>query len=101
MDDSKPNEDTRCKDSKNEKAKVKKYQCDKCELCFPFTSHLNRHQKSVHDKILDHKCDLCDKTFTRFDSLKRHKQTNHCTEEEKANAKIYQCNNCGVSFSFE
>ena len=60
----------------NYKNEAGQYQCNKCEKTFSDSSHLSRHNKSVHEGIRL-PCKNCNKTFTQKENLRRHIKNIH------------------------
>ena len=61
----------------HDKSDVKRFKCDKCEMCFSINYKLQRH-KSIHDENREKfQCNDCGKEFTDIYQARRHKNTVH------------------------
>ena len=70
----------------------REFQCDICELKFPFMSKLERHM-NLHTGEKQYQCDVCEfKTAHKY-NLSAHQKAVHMGQ------KPYQCSLCGLGFN--
>ena len=70
----------------------RQFQCDICELKFPFMSKLERHM-NLHTGEKQYHCDVCDfKTAHKYNLTAHHKSVH-------MGQKPYQCTICGLSYN--
>ncbi|KAI7890735.1 uncharacterized protein EV154DRAFT_421556 [Mucor mucedo] len=59
------------------KNRLKNHQCSQCNMSFDRSSHLQRHNKTVHQQLKTYSCNYCESKYTRAENLKKHVAKKH------------------------